>query len=147
MDKTLFTENEIDIEATANEVWKILTDPEKTKRYMYGCEVISDWNPGDPIIWKGAEDKVVYVKGNIITFEPGKKLSFTVFDPNANYDDLPENYLTVVYTLNSQGNQTRLHVTQGDYSAVQDGEKRYQDTVSQGGWQPVLEGIKDLAEK
>lgn len=142
----LYTEDEINIESSPSKVWDALIDPELTKKYMFGCEVISDWKEGNPVIWKGAEDGVVYVSGQLLAFEPGKKLSFTIIDPNADYADIPENHLIATYTLTPNGSTTRLHVIQGDYATVADGDKRYQESISQGGWQPVLEAIKKLLE-
>nr|WKN38976.1 SRPBCC domain-containing protein [Tunicatimonas sp. TK19036] len=143
---TLYTHDEITIQAPASEVWAALINPNLTRKYMFGCEVICNWEKGTPLLWKGAEDGVIYVKGTLLDFEPGEKLSFTVFDPNANYEDVPSNYLTATYTLESNRDVTLLNVTQGDYAAVADGEKRYQDTMAQGGWSAVLQTIKSLAE-
>ena len=146
MADTLYTENEITIDAPVSEVWDTLTNPEKTKHYMYGCEVVSDWKIGSSVLWKGAEDSVVYVKGTLVALEEEKVFSFTTFDPNGTYEDVPENYLTATYTLRPEGNSTFLKVTQGDYAAVAEGDKRYEDTVAQGGWGSVLEAIKKLVE-
>ncbi len=142
----LYLENEISIERDPQTVWKVLTEPEYTKQYMYGCEVECDWKPGNAIIWRGEADGVVYVKGDLVVFDPHRTLSFTVFDPQADYPDIPENYLTASYVLKPSGNTTRLKVTQGDYNSVADGEQRYEDTLAQGGWGSVLEGIKKVAE-
>ena len=143
----LYTENEIIINAPAPDVWDTLTNPEKTKQYMHGCEVISDWKIGSPVLWQGAQDEVIYVKGTLVALEKERVFSFTTFDPNGSYEDQPENYLTATYTLTPEGDATHLKVTQGDYATVAEGDERYQDTVSQGGWSSVLEAIKKLLEK
>ena len=139
--------DELKINAPASKVWEALTDPELTKEYMFGCEVICSWNVGDSIEWKGVQDGVVYVKGNLIAFDPERKFAFTVFDPLASYPDIPENYLTAAYTLTPDAGTTHLKVTQGDYQTVVDGEKRYRDTMAQGGWSAVLESLKKVVEK
>ncbi|MBV6646085.1 MAG: SRPBCC domain-containing protein [Cyclobacteriaceae bacterium] len=138
--------NEVEIDASTKEVWKALVDPEKTKRYMFNCEVICSWQIGDPILWKGATDGIVYVKGNLRELVEDVCFEFSIFDPNAEYPEVPENYLYARYDLISSGAKTRLKVTQGDYNTVADGEKRYQDTMAQGGWQPVLDQIKKIVE-
>lgn len=143
----LIIENELTIDAPVAEVWNALIDPQVTPQYMFGCEVICNWDVGHPILWKGVEDGIVYVKGELLEFEQERIFSFTVFDPNAEYDDVPENYLTATYTLSQQSHHTGLKVTQGDYETVADGQKRYADTLSQGGWGAVLEGIKKIVEK
>jgi len=62
-------------------------------------------------------------------------------------EDKPENYLTVTYKLSVENGQTVLTVTQGDYSKVADGEKRYKESYNNGeGWNPILVEIKKLAE-
>lgn len=144
--ETLYTENEMQIMAPVSEVWKALTDPEKTKKYMFGCKVVCDWQIGNPILWKGAEDGVVYVKGTLVAFKKEELFSFTTFDPNGAYEDIPENHLTATYTLTPEGDATTLHITQGDYFLVAEGEKRYEDTLAVGGWSAVLKEIKAILE-
>jgi uncharacterized protein YndB with AHSA1/START domain len=135
------------LNANMARVWEALTNPELTKRYMYGCEVDSDWKVGSPILWKGiAEGKeVVYVKGNIVKIVPGKLLQFTTFDPNAGYEDIPANYITLTQELSEENGQTVLSITQGDYAGVVNGEKRYNDTIA--GWDMASKGLKEVVEK
>ena len=142
----LYIENEIIINASPQQVWQALVDPAVTPTYMFGCAVICDWLPGSPIHWKGVADGVVYVKGNLVSLDKPKRFAFTVFDPNAKYADVPENYLTATYTLSQHNTGTRLQVTQGDYETVAAGKQRYDDTLAQGGWQAVLDGIKQVVE-
>lgn len=144
--ESLYIENEILIDASPDKVWQTLIDPEMTKIYMFGCEVLSSWKIGEQMLWKGAHDGVIYVKGKLLIFDQEKTFSFTVFDPNDSYEDIPENYLTATYRLSGKGGETLLKVTQGDYAAVAAGEKRYKHTMDQGGWFPVLEGIKKCAK-
>lgn len=142
----IFIHNEIKINAPVSEVWDVLVNPEKTKLYMFGCTVISDWKIGSPVLWQGAEDGVTYVKGILVHFEKEKIFSFTTFDPSDNLEDIPENYLTATYILSADGNSTHLKVSQGNYATVANGAERYDDTLAQGGWGAVLEGIKKILE-
>lgn len=142
--------NTITINAPAATVWKALTDPSETKKYMFGCETISDWQPGSALLWQGEWDgrKMIFVKGNIVRITPGKHLSYTVFDPNnTTIPDIAENYLTVTYDLVEEGAATQLTVTQGDYNKVADGERRYNESYNGGeGWNPILAKIKAQVE-
>jgi uncharacterized protein YndB with AHSA1/START domain len=144
----LFVENSIAIDAPKANVWDALINPEQTKKYMFGCEAVSDWQVGSPILWKGIFDghELVAVKGSIVKLEPETFLAYTTIDPNSGIDDIPQNYLTVNYDLAAKDGQTILTVTQGDYSTVADGENRYNDTISDGGWSSVLTEIKNLVE-
>jgi uncharacterized protein YndB with AHSA1/START domain len=149
MRQPLIVKNSIVIKASPSKVWNALTDPEQTKKYMFGCETVSDWKAGSSLLWKGSYEgkEIVFVKGNIIDIKPDSFLAYTVIDPNSTIADIPENYLTVTYALLEEGEQTTLTVTQGDYTKVADGEKRYQEAFNNGeGWNPILVEIKKLVE-
>jgi uncharacterized protein YndB with AHSA1/START domain len=146
---SLFIKNSITIEAPASKVWNALVNPEQTKKYMFGSEAISDWRVGSPLIWKGQYEgkEMVFVKGFVVDIQPEQFLAYTVFDPNSTIEDVPENYLTVTYELRSTNGSTEFIVTQGDYAAVADGERRFKDSSNNGeGWNPILVQIKKLVE-
>jgi uncharacterized protein YndB with AHSA1/START domain len=142
--------NEVLIKASPERVWKILTDAAETKKYMFGCEPVSEWTPGSELLWRGEYEgkPMVFVKGKIVTIEPAKTLVYTVFDPNrTDMEDTEANYLRVEYALEKQGDDTLLKVTQGDYSTVARGEERYKEAANNGlGWQPILDLIRAQAE-
>jgi uncharacterized protein YndB with AHSA1/START domain len=149
MAEPLIIKNSITINAPAATVWDALVNPEKTKQYMFGCETVSEWTPGSELLWKGTYEgnEMVFVKGEILQIQPEKFLEYTAIDPNSDIDDTSENYLRVTYELIPVGEQTILNVTQGDYSTVADGERRYQDSYNNGeGWNPILVEIKKLVE-
>ncbi len=145
----LVVKSTITINAPSSQVWDVLTNPEKTKIYMFGCETVSDWNVGSELLWEGEYEgkKMVFVKGKIVNIEPNKLLKYTVIDPFASYPDIPENYLNVTYELTEQGSETILTVTQDGFETAAEGEKRYKDVYNNGeGWNPILVGIKKVAE-
>lgn len=150
MNNPLFVTNSIFINAPIASVWDALVNPEQTKKYMFGCETVSDWKIGSPLLWRGhyQGQDMVFVKGSIVAIEPEKLLVYTTIDPNAtDIADIPENYLTVTYQLSPEQQGTRLVVSQGDYSQVANGAQRYQDTYNNGeGWNPILVQIKALLE-
>jgi len=146
----LIIKSVIAIDAPASQVWDALTNPEKTKLYMFGCETVSDWKVGSALLWKGNYEgqDIIFVKGNIVEIEPEKLLIYTTIDPNSTIDDVSENYLHVTYSLLSENKKTILTVTQGDYNTVSEGKKRYQEAYNNGeGWNPILSEIKKLIEK
>jgi uncharacterized protein YndB with AHSA1/START domain len=148
--ETLVVTNSITINATPLRVWDALTNPEQTKKYMFGCETVSDWQAGSSLLWKGSYEgkEMVFVKGNVVDIKPGKFLAYTAIDPNSEtIADIPENYVTVTYALEAENGSTKLTVTQGDFATVADGQKRYQETLNNGeGWNPILKEIKTLVE-
>ena len=149
MNEKMIVKNSIDIKKCASVVWDVLINPAKTKKYMFGCETVSDWKVGSDLLWEGSFEgkKMVFVKGKIVKIEPNKILKYTVIDPNASYPDIPENYLNVTYNLFEEGDKTILMVTQDGFENAADGEKRFKDSNNNGeGWNPILIEIKKLAE-
>ncbi len=147
--KEIFIKNTISINASPLRVWEALTNPEQTKKYMFGCETVSDWKVGSPLLWKGFDQgkEIVYVKGIILEINPGRRLAYTAIDPHSTIEDIPENYLTITYTLTAENGNTIFSVTQGDYGTVAEGERRYKESYNNGeGWNPILIEIKKLVE-
>jgi uncharacterized protein YndB with AHSA1/START domain len=149
MKEPLFIKNTITIDAPVSKVWDALVNPVQTKKYMFGCEALSSWKKGSELLWRGEYEgkEVIFVKGSIVDIVPEKSLVYTVIDPNSSIPDIPENYLTVTYDLKPLGKQTIFTVTQGDYSKVAEGERRYKESENNGeGWNPILVQIKQLVE-
>jgi uncharacterized protein YndB with AHSA1/START domain len=145
----LVVKNSVLIHAPVATVWDALVNPAHTKKYMFGCETVSDWTVGSPLLWRALYEgkETVFVKGTIIDIVPQKLLKYTVIDPNAAMADIPENYLNVTYELSGQNGEVNLTVTQDGFEGAEDGEKRYQDVYNNGeGWNPILVQIKALAE-
>jgi uncharacterized protein YndB with AHSA1/START domain len=135
----------IEVNTAPETVWKVLTAPQFIPQYMYGCNAETDWKPGSPLLWRGVADGKLYVKGRVLSFEPPRRLVYTVFDPNSHYTDVPSNYLTMTCDLKPLSPRaTHLEFIQGDFSKVQEGEKRYQH--SNNGDLSILNKIKSLAE-
>lgn len=144
----MIIKKEVVFRAPTTAVWDLITNPEMTKQYMFGCEVLSNWNIGDEIIWKGlAEDgnEIIYVKGEITEIDPGRKVSFTMFDPNMGIKDIPENYVNLTYELIEVAKGTKLTLIQGDFAGAENASKRYEE--SNGGWGMVIPLMEKLMEK
>jgi len=148
MDK-LIVKNAISINAPVLHVWDALVNPEQTKKYMFGCETVSDWKKGSPLLWKMSYEgnEIIPVKGIILDIIPTRLLKYTVIDPNATYPDIPENYLNVTYELEEKEGVCTLTVSQDGFEDAADGEKRYKDVYNNGeGWNPILVEIKKIVE-
>lgn len=145
----LIVKNTISIKATPEQVWDALVNPEKTKKYMFGCATVSDWKVGSSLLWSGSYEgkEMVFVKGFILEIEPQKKLKYSVIDPNATYPETPENHLNVTYSLEKSGDHTLLTVIQDGFETAAEGEKRYKEVDNNGdGWNPILKEIKKMSE-
>jgi uncharacterized protein YndB with AHSA1/START domain len=137
----------VTLNADASYVWEELVDPELTKEYMFGCEVVSDWKVKSKILWrrfsKGKEK--VYIEGIIMKIDTEKLLQYAIINTNAGYVDTPANYIKVTYRLTRKFGKTELTVTQGDYSKVEDGKRRYKEADE--GLEYILDGLKTLLEE
>ncbi|HEX4021243.1 MAG TPA: SRPBCC domain-containing protein [Acidobacteriaceae bacterium] len=135
----------MEIDAPIETLWKVLTDSEFIRQYMFGCNAETDWKPGSTLHWKGAADGTLYVHGHIVSIDAPHSLAYTVFDSNSKMADIPSNYLTMQYRLTTRGDHaSTLEITQGDFAKVEEGERRYKDSLD--GDNSVLEGIKKVAE-
>lgn len=147
MSKALIVRNTIKLSADVKRVWEALTRPELTKKYMFGCEIVTDWKAGGPVLWKAMSDgqDMIYVRGRLVNMIPRRRLEYTVLGTGPDYEDIPSNYTTVTYELSPAGGQTVLAVSQGDFMTVQSGQKRYSEAVE--AWDGVLKDLAALLNK
>lgn len=77
-------------------------------------QIISDYNVGSPIIFKGKWHGADFEdKGTILKFEPAKLFTYTNWSTHNGLPDAPKNYSTVSFALTEADEQTtlNLHVT------------------------------------
>jgi uncharacterized protein YndB with AHSA1/START domain len=131
----------IDITAPAGRVWTALVDPEQIKQYMFGSQVVTDWQVGSPIVWKGEyEGKPYEDKGVVLEYAEPSRLSVSHFSPMSGQDDVPENYHTLLYTLDSDGAVTTVSLSQ-DNNADQEEADRATEI-----WQQLLAALRQHVE-
>ena len=131
----------IDIQAPASKVWEALTRPELIKQYLFGTQVVTDWQVGSPITYKGVwQGKPYEDKGKVLQVEPGKLLVSTFWSSLSGDADIPENYKTVRYELSPSRGGTTLTIIQDNNASQEEAEHSEQN------WKMVLEGIKRLLE-
>lgn len=113
MDKKLTIEKTVTLDAPILKVWDALTNPEWTKKYMYGYEVHSEWKVGSPICWTTYINGKKHIrKGEVLQIEPHKVLKISDFNPDGRLKDIKSNYAKVTYELFSEKDvQTTLKVT------------------------------------
>lgn len=105
--------SEITVSVPPSTVWDALTDPKQVKQFMFGTDLVTDWQPGERIAWRGEWDGKPYEDhGVVLDFEPETLLRVTHFSPLGGEPDIPENYHTLTYTLEPKGTGTLLTLTQ-----------------------------------
>ena len=141
MPQALIASKSIVIAAPAARVWEALTDPAQVRQYMWGAEVVSDWRPGSPLLYRGVwEGKPFEDKGTILEIDPPRLLRTTYYSPLGGKPDVPESYAEVVYALAAENGGTKLTVTQGN---IPDEAGRAR---AESNWSMALEAIRKLIE-
>jgi uncharacterized protein YndB with AHSA1/START domain len=133
----------VTIDAPRTKVWDALTNPEKVKQFMHGTNMSTDWKVGSPITWQGEWKGQTYEdKGTVLEFEPEQRLKNTHWSPMGGSADQPENYHTITYELEEDGDRTTLTLTQ-DNNATQDEANK----MAEDNWGPMLQALKETAER
>ena len=142
LNQNLIAADSILISATPDQVWDVLTNPEKIKVYLFGTETITDWQAGSPIIFQGEYEGTQYKdKGFVIENKSSKILKYGYWSGFSGLIDSKENYATITYSLEKQAdNSTKFTWHQRGFSS-EEGQQH-----SQSGMQGLLEQIKTLAE-
>lgn len=131
------------LNANAARVWQVLTDPNYTKQYMFGCEVCANWEKGSSITWSGKYNgHDVYQKGEILHVVPGRELVYTTFDPHSGEGDSPEHYVHVSYRIVPRNGSTELMTTLSNFSGD---PTRAEHAASSWDFE-VLPKLKQIAE-
>lgn len=145
----LFVDKTIVINAPAAKVWAALTQPELTDQWASvfsgGAEfhIESEWKLGSAVLWKGKDGSVI-VEGGVTAMEPNKLLRFTVADVRSSEKLTFSEEDGITYKLSEENGVTTLHLLQGDFAMMTDGEKYCR--LSAEIWDRVLPKIKELSE-
>ena len=132
---------ETEIDAPPSRVWRALTDPDLIEQYMFGARVVTDWQPGSSIVWKGEyEGKAYEDKGEVLEVVPERRLRMTHFSPLGGEDDVPENYHTLTYELEAENGTTHVSLSQDNNSSQEAAEH------SRENWEKMLSGLKTTVE-
>jgi uncharacterized protein YndB with AHSA1/START domain len=125
------------IRATAEQVWRALTDADLTARY-WGHANVSDWRPGST--WEhrvGDASGEVEKVGRVIEAEPPTRLVFTFEVPG---EEPPGGPSVVTYLIEPHQEIVRLTVTHENLP-----NRALLDGISHG-WPAVLANLKSLLE-
>ena len=143
MSKGFEATRSVTVDAPPEAVWDALTNPDRVREYMHGTNLSTDWKVGSPIFWRGEWKGQSYEdKGTVIECEPPRRLAHTHWSPMGGSEDRPENYHTVTFDVVEDGGRTVLTVTQDNNPS-----QAAADQMAEQNWGPVLEGLKQTAER
>jgi len=131
----------IAVNVPISKVWDALVNPDAIKRYMFGATVVSDWREGSSIVWKGEwQGRPYQDKGVILQLKPNRTLQYTHFSPLSGVPDTPENHHAVAVELSTEGDKTRVVLTQDNNPTEQAREH------SERNWTTMLATLKKFLE-
>jgi len=142
MAKGFVAKASISVNASVARVWESLVNPGVIKQYMFGTDVVSDWQEGGSIVWRGEwQGKKYEDKGVILHLKPMRLIQYSHFSPLSGLPDRPENYHSVTIVLSEKGDSTLISLSQ-DNNNTEEAKKH-----SEQNWALMLESLKELLEK
>ncbi|MBN8677611.1 MAG: SRPBCC domain-containing protein [Chitinophagales bacterium] len=130
------------IHAPVSKVWAGLTQPELVKQYFFGTNLVTTWQPGSPIFFRGEwEGKPYEDKGTVLQFEPEKMLRYDYFSSWSDLEDRPEHYQIITYRVKAKGNSTVLSLVQQNIDTL---EKKVHSVQN---WGMLLDALKKMMEE
>ncbi len=140
--RNLIAQASTTIAAPVAAVWEALTSPALIKQYMFGTEVVSNWQEGSPITWRGEYQGRRYEdKGTILKFVPPHTLQYSHYSPLSGLPDEPQNYHTVTIEIFGQGTLTHVSLAQDGSATAEERDH------SAKNWAIMLQGLRNLVEK
>ena len=143
MDKNLIASNNINIQSTPEKVWGVLTNPEKIKEYLFGAEVLTDWEIGSPIVFQGEYNGQQYKdKGNVIENKENQLIKYSYWSGFSGLEDKPENYSFVTYKIEKLDENSLNFTWYQQGFASEEGKSHTEQAL-----RSMLKKVKELAEK
>jgi uncharacterized protein YndB with AHSA1/START domain len=141
MNQNLIANASVTINAPREKVWKALVDPEAIPQYMFGAQVVTDWQIGHPIVWRGEwKGKPYEDRGRILKLESGRLIQYSHFSPLSGREDRLENYHTVTIEVNGDRKLTTVSLNQ-DRNESETARRHSEDN-----WKMMLEALKKYVE-
>ena len=122
------------IHEPVDRVWQALVDPKLISQYMMGAEVITDWEEGSTIRWKGEwQGKPYEDRGHLLIVREPDLLKYTHVSSAA-----PDKAHTITVELIEVAGVTHLHLTQ-DNNVSQEA-----CIAAEKNWRAILDGLKKV---
>ncbi|HEX2134135.1 MAG TPA: SRPBCC domain-containing protein [Actinophytocola sp.] len=142
-------------------LWRALTEPEFTRRYWGGLELVSDWRVGSPVLLRDAPGEEAKDQGQVVlAADPYRRLAYSWHNYQPEHAELfgwsaerlaelrREPRTRVAFDLTDLGDgRVRLTVTHDGFA----GETEMYRAVSgaldrSGGWPELVADLKSLLE-
>ena len=130
------------IDAPVERVWRAITTPSEMKRWFFGVDTDAEWRPGGTLVHRGEYQGKPYIdKGEIIEFDPPRRLVHTHWSDVSGLPDSPEHYQEVAWDLTDRDGSTELTITERNLPSADAAR------TSEQGWNGALQGLKEMLER
>lgn len=141
MSNSFSSTSSIIINAPLEKVWEALTKPELVKQYFFGTDLVTTWEVGAPIFFRGEwEGKSYEDKGTILSFLPMTSFSFNYWSSFSGSPDTLETRQLLEYTVEETSEGVRVAIKQSNV----DTQERADHSAKN--WDMVLQGLKKMIE-
>lgn len=139
--KTLAHVSSVLLDTTKEKLWDVMTQGDWTEKYMFNCRLISNFELGSNVDWRGTFDgKEQFLTGTLLKIEPLKLFKYTLIDPSLFDINDPNSFMNITYEIKEQGDKLLLTVVNETYDG---NEARMKEII--GGWEGfVFPAIKAL---
>lgn len=142
LDTTLISTQSIEISASPDKVWKILTEPAWISQYLFGAETVTDWKPGSTIQFKiNFENQEFIDKGIVVESNEFSTLKYRYWSGFCGLEDKPDNYSIVSYHIGKIDSKTSK-LTWSQIGFVDEDSR----SSSENSLATILDQIKTFAE-
>ena len=130
------------IKAPVERVWRAITTPSEMKQWFFGVDTDAEWRPHGKLVHRGEYQGKPYIdKGEILEFEPPRRLVHTHWSDVSGLPDSPEHYQEVAWDLSDRGGSTELMITERNLPSADAAR------TSEQGWKGALQNLKEMLER
>jgi uncharacterized protein YndB with AHSA1/START domain/DNA-binding transcriptional ArsR family regulator len=149
------------IDTTPERLWRALTEPEFTRRYWGGLELVSEWQVGSPVLLRYAPDEEAKDQGQVVLeADPYRRLAYSWHNYQPEHAELfgwsPERLAElrteprtrVAFDIEEAGPVVKLTVTHDGFAGETEMYKAVSGRLAQsgGGWLHLIASMKTLLE-
>lgn len=137
-ENSLWVELELETGISPEKVWRVLTDPKWTEKYMYGCQFHSTLGLGEEAAWVQIDENGnpnTVVQGVVVNCVPHRILHLKLFHDKGVEEITSE----LIFSIEPKADQAILKIQQGDFIDFESPKEIFRKTLE--GWNFVK---KDL---